>query len=331
MWAHLNLYLDPEDPACSDPLRRVMAHLGDYAAVIVEPLKARPTDATLVRATNQRIEVRLTTATHHLLLVIAPEADLAHEVFFLRSLAACDLPAPRLIAYDLSCANVPFTYAIETYPGSLTLDRINDAALVRIAGRQTGRMLRRVHRIEAPGYGAPTPTGRWSARTWREALAGWLEQRSFNNRAEAVLGADITSALRAATLDHPTLACTQPRVLHGAVKPAHIVVSIGESVQLEGLVQPARPVGGDPLFDLAYVLSSRQSSAFRRGVLEGYEMAGMLTAEQHARIDRLRLLIDVTQALEEGDPAVLASLPAAIMARLDALGEGIVNRATVGQ
>jgi len=111
MWAHLNLYLDPEDPAYSDPLRRVMAHLGDYAALIVEPLKARPTDATLVRATNQRIEVRLTTATHHLLLVIAPEADLAHEVFFLRSLAACDLPAPRLIAYDLSCANVPFTYA----------------------------------------------------------------------------------------------------------------------------------------------------------------------------------------------------------------------------
>jgi hypothetical protein len=134
MWAHLNRYLDPEDPAYSDPLRRVMAHLGDYAALIVEPLKARPTDATLVRATNQRIEVRLTTVTHHLLLVIAPEADLAHEVFFLRSLAACDLPAPRLIAYDLSCANVPFTYAIETYPGSLTLDRINDAALVASPG-----------------------------------------------------------------------------------------------------------------------------------------------------------------------------------------------------
>ena len=331
MWAHLNLYLDPEDPAYSNPLRHVMAHLGDYTALIVEPLKMRLTDATLVRVTNQRIEVRLTTATHHLLLVIAPEADLAHEVFFLRSLAACDLPAPRLIAYDLSCANVPFTYAIETYPGSLTLDCINDATLMRIAGRQTGRILRRVHRVEAPGYGAPTPTGRWSARTWREALAGWLEQRSFDDRAEVVLGADITSALRAATLDHPTLACTQPRVLHGAVEPARIVVTVGESVQLEGLVQPAPPVGGDPLFDLAYALASRQSAAFRRGVMEGYEIAGTLTAEQHTRIDRLRLLIDVAQALEEGDPAVLAGLPAAVMARLEALGEGIVNRATVSQ
>jgi hypothetical protein len=65
--------------------------------------------------------------------------------------------------------------------------------------------------------------------------------------------------------------------------------------------------------------------------MEGYEMAGTLTAEQHVQIDRLRLLIDVTQALEEGDPAVLAGLPAAVMARLDALREGIVNRATVSQ
>lgn len=327
MWAHLNLYLDPEDPAYSDPLRRVMAHLGDYAASIVEPLKVRPTDVTLVCATNQRVEVRLTTATHHLLLVIAPEADLAHEVFFLRSLATCDLPAPRLITYDLSCASAPFTYAIETCPAGLTLDRINNVALLRIAGRQTGRMLRKVHRIEAPGYGAPTPTGRWSARTWHEALAGWLAQRNFNDRAEAVLGADITSVLQSATLDHPTLDCSRPRVLHGAVEPARIVVTVGESVQLEGLVQPARLVGGDPLFDLAYALSSHQSSAFRRGVQEGYEMAGMLTARQQARIDRLRLLIDVVHALEEGDPAVLAGLPEAVIARLDALGEGIANRA----
>ncbi|MGQ9548670.1 MAG: phosphotransferase [Roseiflexus sp.] len=331
MWAHLNLYLDPEDPAYSDPLRRVMAHLGDYTASIIEPLKVRPTDATLVGMTNRRIEVRLTTATCHLLLVIAPEADLAHEVFFLRSLAAHDLPAPRLIAYDLSCATAPFTYAIETYPVGLTLDRIDNAAIIRMAGRQTGRTLRRLHRIEAPGYGAPAPNGRWSAQTWRGALADWLEQRDFNDRAEAVLGADITATLQMATLDHPILACPQPRVLHGAVEPARIVVTVGESVQLEGLVLPVPPVGGDPMFDLAYALSSYRSLAFRRGVLEGYEMAGTLTAGQHARIDRLHLLIDVVQALEEGDPEVLAGLPAAVMARLDGLGEGIVNRTTVDQ
>ncbi|MDW8213855.1 MAG: phosphotransferase [Roseiflexaceae bacterium] len=319
MWAHLNLHLDPDDSAYSDVLRRIMARLGDYAAAIVEPLKARPTGATLVCATNQRIEVRMTTAARHLLLVIAPESDLAHEVFFLRMFSAHDLPAPRLIAYDLACTTIPFTYALETYPGSLTLASLNDAALVRVMGRWIGRILRRIHRIEAPGFGAPTPTGRWSAQTWREALARWLEQRNFDAQAEAALGSDLAAMLRSATLDHPALACAQPRVLHGAIEPSRAVITVGESVQLEGLVRPEAPVGGDPSFDLAYALSSRQSPAFRQGVLEGYEMGGALTAEHYARVDRLRLLIDIMHAFETGDPAVLAGLPAAVMARLEAL------------
>lgn len=319
MWAHLNQDLHPDDPAFSEALRRILARLGDYAAAIVEPLKARPRCATLVCATNRRIEVRITTATSHVALVIAPDSDLAHEVFFLRMLAAHDLPAPRLITYDLSCANVPFTYALETYPGSLTLAALDDPALARVAGRRIGRVLRRIHRIEAPGFGAPTPAGRWSARTWREALMRWLEQRNFNVQAEAVLGSDLAAALRAATLEHPALACDQPCVLHGAIEPARAVVTVGESVQLEGLIQPEAPVGGDPAFDLAYALSSRHPPVFRHSVLEGYEMGGALTAEHYARVNRLRLLIDVVHAFEMRDSAVLSGLPAAVMARLEGL------------
>ncbi len=319
MWAHLNQDIDPDDPVSSEALRRIAARLGDYASAIVEPLKARPTGAILVCATNRRIEVRITTATNHLLLVIAPDSDLAHEVFFLRMLAAHDLPAPRLIAYDLSCTSVPFTYAIETYTGGLTLDSLDQPALVRVAGRQIGRVLRRVHRIEAPGYGAPTPNGRWSARTWRDALVRWFEQQNVRALAESALGADVAAAFYAATLDHPALACTQPRVLHGAIDPSRAIVTVGESVQLEGLVRPEAPVGGDPLFDLAYALSSRQSSVFRQGVLEGYEMGGALTADQQVRVDRLRVLIDVVHALALADPLVLAGLPDAVMTRLEAL------------
>jgi aminoglycoside phosphotransferase (APT) family kinase protein len=319
VWAHLNQDLDPDDPVASEALRRIVARLGDYAAAIVEPLKARPTDAFLVGATNRRVEVRITTATNHLLLVIAPDSDLAHEVFFLRMLAAHDLPAPRLITYDLSCTTVPFTYALETYPGSLPLAALDDPALARVAGRQIGRALRRIHRIEAPGFGAPTPTGRWSSRSWRDALVRWLEQRSVDAHAETILGSDVAAALYAATLDHPALACAQPRVLHGAIEPSRAIVTVGESVQLEGLVRPEAPVGGDPLFDLAYALSSRQSPVFRQSVLEGYEMGGALTAEHYARVDRLRLLIDVVHAFEIADPMVLAGLPVAVMARLEAL------------
>lgn len=108
-------------------------------------------------------------------------------------------------------------------------------------------------------------------------------------------------------------------MLHGAIEPSRAVVTIGESVQLEGLVRPEAPVGGDPLFDLAYALSSCQSPVFRQSVLEGYEMGGALTAEHHARLDRLRLLIDVVHAFALADPVVLAGLPVALRARLEAL------------
>lgn len=319
MWSHLSQNLDLDDPSYSDALRRVMARLGDYAALLIEPLKALPIGATLVMATNQRIEVRVATQTSNILLVIAPEADLAHEVFFLRAMALKALPAPRLITHDLSCATVPFTYAILSYLGGMTLDRVTDTAFLRVAARQAGRTLRRVHQIEAPGYGAPTPSGRWPARTWPEALAVWLERRGVADRAEEALGAEVAAALRATTLDHPACACPQPRVLHGAPDPAHMLVTSGESVYLEALARPEPPVGGDPMFDLAHALASRWPAAFRQGILEGYEMAGALTATQHERIDRLRLLSDVADALDDADPAVLAGLAEAVTARIRAL------------
>ncbi len=319
MWSHLSQNPDPDDPSCSDALRRVMARLGDYTALLIEPLKALPIGAALVAATNQRIEVRIATQTSNILLVIAPESDLAHEVFVLRAMAHKALPAPRLIAHDLSCTTVPFTYAILSSLGGVTLDRVPDAALLRVAARQAGRTLRRVHQIEAPGYGAPTPSGRWPVRTWPEALAAWLESRGVADRAEEALGAEVATALRAATLDHPACACQQPRVLHGAPDPAHILVTSGESVYLEALIRPEPPVGGDPMFDLAHGLASRWPAAFRQGILEGYEMAGALTAAQHERINRLRLLCDVADALASADPPVLAGLAGAVMARLRAL------------
>lgn len=320
MWAHLSQNLDPDNPAYSDAQRRVMARLGEYTALLVTPLKARPTGATLVASTRRRIEVRVATPTSHIVLVLAPETDLAHEIFFLRSLAQKELPAQRLIGHDLTCTVVPFTYAILSHLGGITLDQVSDATLLRIAARQAGRALRRIHQLEASGFGAPTPGGRWPARHWPEALAAWLERREFAARAEDRLGVEIVAALRAATLESPLLACARPRVLHGALDPARILVTLGESVQLEALLRPEPPVAGDPLFDLAYALSPRFPAGFRRGLLEGYEMTGTLDAIQLARLDRLRLLLDVADALTDADPAVLAGLAGAVQARLQALG-----------
>src|SRR5690349_18489348 len=154
--------------------RRILGRLGEYAAEIVGPLNLRPTAATLLAEGDERVELRISTASSYVVLVIAPEGDLAAEVAFLRALAGANLPVPRLIAHDLSCARVPFTYALESYAGGGPLDRLGDGSRARVAARQVGRTLRRAHGVAARGFGRPMTTGRWPAHNWAEALRGWL-------------------------------------------------------------------------------------------------------------------------------------------------------------
>jgi aminoglycoside phosphotransferase (APT) family kinase protein len=308
----------PEAPTGSTR-RRVLARLGAYTSLIVGPLNLRPTAASLLYQDDQRIEVRISTRTSHVVLVIVPDGDLAAEVVFLRALSSANLPIPRLIAYDLACTSVPFTYALESYAGGTPLDCLDDGPRALVAARQVGRTLRRVHSVTAPGFGRPTTTGRWLARTWIDALRGWLERYEIPARAEAALGGDGLAALWAATLDHPTLAWERPCLIHGAVSPARAIVTVGDGVQLEALARPGELVGGDPLFDLACGLLPRHSASFRRGLLEGYTAAGALAREQEQRLRRLRLLLLVADTVWDGDDQALARLPADISNALAAL------------
>ncbi|HJZ47012.1 MAG TPA: hypothetical protein VKE41_07590 [Roseiflexaceae bacterium] len=299
----------PDDPAYSDARRRVLGRLGEYAALAIGPLNLRPTAARLLREDAERAEVRISTRSSHVVLVIATDGDLAPEVFWLRALAASNLPIPRLIAHDLSCTTLPFAYAIESYIGGSPLDLLEDGPRMRLLARQAGRTLRRSHLVAAPGFGRPALSGRWPAGSWIEALGGWLARREILARADEALGAEGAAALRAATLDHPALLCARPCVIHGAVEPARAIVTVGDTTQLEALTRPGDLVGGDPMFDLAYGLLPRHPAAFRQGLLEGYSAAGPLDAEQQARLARLSLLLTTVDTLQSGGAAAIARLP----------------------
>lgn len=319
MWKHLNHDIDANDETIS-PSRHILARLGDYAALIIDPLNLRPTEAVLQMSSDRRIEVRISTRTTHVMLVIAPQGDLAAEVFWLRSLATAHLSVPRLIAFDLERTLVPFTYAVESYVCGTALDRLADGPLMKVAARQIGRTLRRAHQIGAPGFGHPTANGRWPARTWKAALREHLLRHDLFVRAVDVLGTEQSSAFWAATLDHPALHCEQPRIIHGAMEPARAIVTVGDNVQLEALTLPDELVAGDPLFDIAHALLPHHPASFRQGLMEGYLVAGPLSPEQEQRLARLTALLTVAHALRHADQGMLEQLPGAVAALVERFG-----------
>lgn len=319
MWSHLSQ--SEIDPDYSDALRRVLGRLGEYAELIIRPLNMRPTGAMLLSVDGERVEVRISAAASSVVLVAGPDADMAGEAFWLRTMAARNLPAPRLIAHDLSGARVPFCYLITSHIAGALLDRQTDEALVRVAARQVGRSLRRIHQAAAPGFGRPTPGGRWTQRSWSAALRAWVASYDARAHSAELLGAEVAAEVWAATIDNPALECVEPRLLHGAVGPGRVMVTTGESVQLEALVRPGPIVAGDPLLDVALALLPGQPAAFRQGFLEGYAAAGPLDPSQRLRLRRLGLIAALVESASDPAGSVDRLLPALVASELRLLRE----------
>ncbi|MBC8162746.1 MAG: aminoglycoside phosphotransferase family protein [Roseiflexaceae bacterium] len=300
------------------PRRRVLGQLGEYVAMIVRPLNLRPRSATLLSEDATRVEVRVSTDTTHIVVALSPENDMAAELYLLRVLSGRHLPIPRLIAADLSCALLPFPYIIHGHVAGSPLSTIEDTALVRVAARQIGRAMRHAHQVNAPGFGRPTPAGRWTTRAWNGVLSDWLGRRGVRSQAGEVLGEALASAFWAATVEHAALECAEPCVIHGAIAPAHALVTVSSAAHVEALIRPGEIVGGDPLFDLALATLPRYPAAFQQGIYEGYSAAGPLGKHQHVSLQRMRLLLHAADTLSNGDAIALARLPEIV---IDALGQ----------
>jgi Ser/Thr protein kinase RdoA (MazF antagonist) len=289
-YSHLNHYISPSsEEGLSDAWRRSLGRLGDYTAIVVRSLNLRPLGAALHAQTAEHILVRLTLASSHLILRVAPEDDLSAYVFAMRALAGHNLPAPKIIQRDLSRSLVPFAFTLESYVPGITADRLPDGPLLRGAGRQAGRALRRMHRIPVSGAGRPTPTGRWPQQGWRPVLRQ-IGRRLAAPPADTLVFGEAERAAIATLLDSPLLDCQQPSLIHGRFGPHAACCTSGENVHLEALIDIGYYVGGDGIYDLACGLSAAHPAAWREGLMDGYQSAGPLTEDERRRLPALRLL-----------------------------------------
>ncbi len=287
----------------AEATRRVLERLHEYTELVIRPLNMRHTNIELLGVYRHRVEVRISTRSDHQVLVIAPQAELLAELFWLKTAATQQLATPRVLVHDLSATQVPFAYILVNYIGGIALAQLEQPAHQRLVARQIGRSLRRMHQCQAPGFGHPLLNGRWPQRGWRETLISWLDEAGALEFGLSVLGEEDFEHMVALTLDHPQLACPQPMVIHGAFDPQRTLVTIAEAAQLETLSPPGSIVGGDPLLDVVMALLPGYSSNLRQGFLEGYAATGTLEASQRTRLRRLGVLALLYHAAQREDEA----------------------------
>lgn len=288
-YSHLNHYLPPVAEGVSDSWRRAMGRLGDYTSLVVRAANLRPEAVVLFGQTEQHLLVRISTPGEHLILRIAPEDDLAAHVFFARTMSGQQLPAARIIQRDLSRTLVPFAYTLEAFVPGVPASELREPHLLRGAGRQSGRALRRMHRVTAPGTGRPNPAGRWPNRPWGLTLRQ-IGARLAPPPADTLVFGEAERAAVVALLADPRLELVQPTLIHGDFGPGAARCTAGLHVHLEAIVEPGRYVGGDGLFDLACGLCPAYPQPWRDGLLEGYMAAGPLSEAERERLPLLRLL-----------------------------------------
>ncbi|MEI7643493.1 MAG: phosphotransferase [Chloroflexales bacterium] len=290
-FTHLNHYISPSsEEGLSEAWRRSLGRLGDYTSIIVRSLNLRPIAASLHAQTVDHILVRLNLSNVHIILRVAPEDDLASYVYLMRAMAGHNMPAPKIIQRDLSRALVPFAFTVESYVPGITADQLPDGPLLRGAGRQVGRILRRMHRIPAEGAGRPAPSGRWlQQQNWRAVLRQ-IGQRMAASPADALVFGASEQAAVAALLDSPRLDCQQPTLIHSNFGPQSARITAGENVHLEAIIDPGAYVGGDGIYDLACGLSAAYPAAWREGLLDGYQSVAPLTPDEQLRLPSLQLL-----------------------------------------
>ncbi|MEI7769330.1 MAG: phosphotransferase [Chloroflexales bacterium] len=289
-YAHLNHYISPSsEEGLSNAWHRSLGRLGDYTAIVVRSLNLRPITVSLYAQTAEHILVRLSMPGEHMILRVAPEDDLSAYVYMMRAMAGHNLPAPQIIQRDLSRALVPFAFTLESYVPGITADQLPEGPLLRGAGRQTGRALRRMHRITAAGAGRPLPSGRWPPQSWRSVLRQ-IGRRLAAPPADALVFGEAERSAITALLDSPHLDCQQPTLIHGNFGPQSARCTVGENVHLEAIIDPGVYVGGDGIYDLASGLSASYPAAWREGLLDGYQSVAPLTPDEQRRLPALRLL-----------------------------------------
>jgi hypothetical protein len=290
IYHHLNHQIPSDDTSYTDAWRRVLNRLGEYTATIAHMFRMNPTKVEILTRTENHILVRIHMPHEYVVLRVSPEEDLAREVYYGRMMDRQNLPVARIIHYDLSRTHVPFAYTLEGYIGGIDGDQLESPSMLEGLARQVGRTMRRMHRIEAQGWGTPEKNGRWKNQDWRTFLLQLNDSLAPKSVATMIFGEGMYATC-VSILEHLATRCSKACLMHGAVGPQTARCTVNdEQVRLEALVHPGKIVGGDGLLDLALSIVPIYPQEWCHGVFQGYVAIAPLSMNELEQLRRWQVI-----------------------------------------
>jgi aminoglycoside phosphotransferase (APT) family kinase protein len=221
-------------------------------------------------------DFRLHTDVGDFIVKAADAATVGSEAWACARVLREGVAAPEVIAVNLEAGTLGRPYLIErALPG-----QPSDAAAVL---REAGRQLRRVHAIEAPGYGfcnEGDDIGRGPYQSWAAAVGAAVEDLD-RLVAPGLLEGGVAVRLRSlVTAELIDLDAAAGRLLHGDLLPRHVFADPDQGGRFTGIIDWGDVAVGDPLFDLGRF--ARAAPAALTALLHGYGLDA--TASERRRI-----------------------------------------------
>lgn len=254
----------------SNRLNEVLADLKMGSAELV---------GELVGGSSPVFKIVLSTGDSIVLKVYSDDSHTApsKDAFAASRLSDTDIPVTRYFLVDETKTKLPFRFAITNYLPGVAADTLGDHQDIASLYRQTGQLLRSLHAIEMPAYGALNATGIVNPVPSNTVFVRMIIDQIFKSL--PALGADVslTSDLRSIVeqqFERITLHSNGPVFAHDDLHPNNILAleDANKNLALSGLIDFGNARAADAVFDLAKCLfcSEHDAPGSTSHILAGY-------------------------------------------------------------